>query len=454
MLWYVQRQVVPFLREPGRLHVNDFKHIYLGAVFLSEGHNPYDAEEFLAAARAFQFTEDPRFRSILPYVYLPFTGVVLIPLTWFPFSVAAWIWFWVNHLLFLLGGWLASRAVGLPRRSWILVLVLLFLAWNQPAYRTLSAGQLNGVLLFGFALILWMAPRAPAWATGVVAAFAALFKLTPAILFFWFLAERKWRQAAWMAAACALFTAATLPLTGVRTWLDFLPVLRDMGYGKSTWSEQALGGQRFYRDPYNQSLNSFYHHAFASEPGGDIRPWASLGPGWSNGFTIADTLALIGATGWLVWPRRRRRNGSRNARIPEGDSPHGAEAAPASVVESVPPLPVVLRYALLVVLSLLIPSICWDHYLILLVLPFLALARLLLEWRAGPLILTLFAVAVIATGAPIPFDAPAFRAGIGLLGMSAKLWSTVLVWFLLAWAVVRYGEWDERRDRAGGLTEV
>jgi len=302
---YASRHVAIYMAEPGRLHANDFKHLYLGAVFVGAGGNPYDDSEFLHAATALS-RQDPRFRSILPYVYLPFTGIVLLPLTWLPrFGDAVWAWFWINQILFLGGGWLAARAVGLPRRSAVLALVLFLLVWNQPLDRTLTAGQLNAVLLFAYALVLWMTPRAPAWATGAAAAFAAMFKLSPGILFFWFLAERRRREAAWMAVFCLLFLAASFPLAGPRTHAAFLPVLREMGYGKSTW---AAHGQHFFRDPYNQSMNSFYHHAFAKYqppaglPGDGIRPWADLGVRAANTFTILDTLALVLAAAWLVWP--------------------------------------------------------------------------------------------------------------------------------------------------------
>ncbi len=426
---YADRHVVRYLAEPARLHANDFKHIYLGSLFLRNGQSPYGAEEFLRAAGTLSRTEDPRFRSILPYVYLPFTGVVLIPLTWMTFPDAVWVWFWINQLLFLWGGWLAARAVGLPRRAAIGALVMFLLAWNDPLSRTLTAGQLNGVLFFCFALVLWMAPRAPSWATGSVAAFAALFKLTPGILFFWFLAERKFRQAAWMVVAGVLLVAATLPIAGLRSYLDFLPVLGQMSYGKSTWSEF---GHQFYRDPANQSLNAFYHRVLASDRQGGITPWVRLGEGTANAFTVADTLALVAATAWLVWPRRRR--GASEARNP-----------PNSL-----PLRSVLRCNLLIVLSLLVPSILWDHYLVVLVLPFLALARFLLERGGGRTALGYLALAVIVTGMPIPWDAAPLHSGFGLLVLSAKLLSTLVVWGLLGWALLVSGggRW-EGIDTAG-----
>lgn len=416
---YAYRQVAVFLLEPERLHCNDFKHIYLGAYLLGESENPYPADEFRRAA-ADMMAQDLRFRTILPYVYLPFTGQVLSPLTWFSFPRAVWIWFWINHLLLLLGGWLAARAVGLPRRAEILALVLFLLAWNHPLTRTLSAGQLNAMLLFLFALVLWMTPRAPDWSTGAVAAFAALFKLTPAILFFWFLAERRWKTAGWMALFCAVFFAASTAWSGLRIQLDFLPLLGDMGYGRSTWAEY---GQQFYRDPYNQSLNAFYHRTLASDPSGFVKPWWDWGWRTANLFTLADTLALMAVTAYLVWPRRRRRRAA-------------SEVPVAQPVSAALPLASALRYGLLVTLSLLIPSILWDHYLVVLVVVHLALARWFVERRTGWFTWVVFALAVIGSAAAVPLDAPTFRSGVGLLGMSLKLWTTLTVWFLAAVAML------------------
>lgn len=446
-VFYVSRQVAPFLAEPRRLHCNDFKHIYLGAALIAEGQSPYDPEALFEARRAMEL-QDARFRGILPYVYLPFTGAALIPLTWLPdFNTAAWAWFWINQALFLGGAFLAARAVGLPWRSGVIALTLFLLAWNVPLERTLSAGQLNGVLLFFFALVLWMTGRAPAPATGAAAAFAALFKLSPAILFFWFLAERRRREAVWMAVWLVAGVAATLPLAGPRTHLEFLPLLRDMGYGRSTW---AAAGQRFYRDPYNQSLNSFYHHAFADyipprpeiEDDG-ITPWWNLGPRAANAFTWIDTLALLGVTAFLLWPRARRAAGEGNP-PPDGATPSGEQENPGDTSESraspgarsAPPLESVLAFSTLVTLSLLVPSLLWDHYLSQLLLVHLALARALLQRRASWFSHALFALIVIVNGAPVVFDQPAFLQGIGLLGMSLKLWTTLATWFLLCWLLI------------------
>src|SRR5690606_9376477 len=101
-----------------------------------------------------------------------------------------------------------------------------------------NAGQLNAVLFAGYAAVFLGLMRG--WHPGVVgglAAFLALFKLTPGILLIYFLCTRRWLHAAWMAGIGVGLTAMGMVLSGPRVWIDFLPVLSDMGYGKSTWAE-------------------------------------------------------------------------------------------------------------------------------------------------------------------------------------------------------------------------
>jgi hypothetical protein len=57
----------------GRVHGNDFKHLWLGTRVLDAGGSPYDPQILLTAARQYGI------ESINPYVYLPATGPVLWP---------------------------------------------------------------------------------------------------------------------------------------------------------------------------------------------------------------------------------------------------------------------------------------------------------------------------------------------------------------------------------------
>jgi hypothetical protein len=108
-----------------------------------------------------------------------------------------------------------------------------------------------------------------------------------------------------------------------------------------------------------------------------------------------------------------------------------------------------LEVALMILLSLLLPSILWDHYLVIALFPLVAVyghlvsTGRLLSWRTGALV-----VAAVLMSMPVLFW-PAhlrqldFRQGAGLLGMSPGLYG-VLILFVLDLICLR----DIRRSQA------
>jgi len=413
---YLTVQVFPLLgSDPAtgwpRSHQNDFKHIYLGALLIGSGQNPYDPEGMRAAAALFA-SEDPRFRTILPYVYLPFTGLTLWPLTRLSFPQAVAVWQLMNHAFIIAGLWLAAAGAGWRWEWRSVALAGGMVALNTTVFRQNTAGQLNAALLFGYALVFFGLRRrwSPCW-IGLCAAFLALFKLTPGILLIWFLLTRRWREAAWMAGWGAALLAASVAVAGLGTHLDFLPVLQQMGYGQSTWSEY---GQTFWRDPYNQSPNALFHRLLV--PGEGVHAWAEFPPSVANGLTWAAALAILGgfAAGCLSTGRRR-------------DPPNLTAGDSAS-------------YALAILASLLIPSICWDHYLVQALIPCILLwphgsARSSFAGRAIVLVVVvLFSLTVAFDAGWVGFW---FSPWVGIQGpqgsplfMSLKLYPVILLFCL------------------------
>ena len=129
-------------------HNNDFKHIYLGAEVLKNGGDPYDPNTL------FLFAQKHNIRSLNPYFYPPFRGAVLIPLTFLSFPKASVCWFVVNHALLWLGILFIFLALELRLNLRNLAFAFLLTGFSFPLYRTLTAGQLNLVLLFLYSLIL------------------------------------------------------------------------------------------------------------------------------------------------------------------------------------------------------------------------------------------------------------------------------------------------------------
>jgi hypothetical protein len=341
---------------------NDFKHMYLGAVFLKGWLNPYDPAVFRPASTY-------EFQSINPYVYPPTTGIVMRPLASLDFPRAAAAWFYLNHLMLL-----ASLAICIHlflgwRNPWPIAAVVFAAAVSFPLWKTLSAGQLNCLLLLLFCGAYWALAARRQWAAGLLLGLGTMIKILPGIFVLYFAAQRAWRALGWMAAWTLIIFAVSVALVGWQRHAAFVPVLREMGYGRSVWKEILLedGIEPFYRDPANQSFNSFFHHIAALDPLSRMWPWFDLSgrEGWqlANRLTYGASLIVLALAAWglMVAELRRKAQGNAAGENTALALPHGRASALGSALG--------YEFSLMILLSLLLPSIMWDHYLVILLLP-------------------------------------------------------------------------------------
>jgi hypothetical protein len=206
-------------------HGNDFKHLYLGARLLADGESPYNRETLTESSKLLGFG------TINPYVYLPFTGLAMRPLARLSPAEAEKTWFFLNHAFLWIGFFLLATSGSRRSRPGLLPLALgaMLCFASFATYRTLTAGQLNAALFACWALIWHLMARGRDGAAGSVAAFAALFKIAPGLLIFYFALARRWRALAGMIAAGLVLTVAGMIATGPGRWLEFYPLARDMG---------------------------------------------------------------------------------------------------------------------------------------------------------------------------------------------------------------------------------
>ncbi|MFP4581204.1 MAG: glycosyltransferase family 87 protein [Candidatus Sumerlaeia bacterium] len=433
LLWYATfRLGIPLTGEPFQsgLHGNDFKHIYLGPWMLSEDQNPYDAEALMRAAKL------RGLGAINPYVYPPFTALVMTPLSKLSPPTALKTWFILNHLFLISACALIFLGLGLRPDLQNLCAMVLLAALSWPLHRTLTAGQLNLVLLLCFAAVFFFMRLRRPWIAGAIGAFAFLFKLIPGILlayFFWsdFTLSRTKPQAVHSRRRLCIFSGSSwsinmylcglwamvsmvlfsLLLLGLSVWgvgwdihREFWPILQDMGYGKSTWADF---GMHFYRDAANQSLNSLFHHLFVAWEG--FRPWISLGPQWANNLTKASWLVCVALLIWRTFPIRK------------GD-PEMHLNQP-------------ILYGLFVLLALLTPSIYWDHYMILCLIPLMACFGAL-PGRSRGLALALMVLIMFGVNGVIDRSYLWSRYGLGMLEQLSLIEILLRVLFILVCLLV------------------
>ncbi|PKO14643.1 hypothetical protein CVU37_14205 [candidate division BRC1 bacterium HGW-BRC1-1] len=395
--FYIPLQIILPLRG---LHGNDFKHIYLGMQALTEASEPYSPQAILLQASLHGFRPGDNFN---PYVYLPFTGLAMAFLKPFTFPVASLVWFALNHIFTLAAAWFMATGLFVSPdekqrwRSLLFGALVLVLALNFPLFRTLTAGQLNCVLLLCLAAAFNTFMRQRDLTAGAILGFAAMYKLAPGLYLLHLALRRRWRALVSMFATCATLGVISIAAVGWSIHLDFLPMLKQMSYGHSTWEEHNAV---FWKEPANQSINALATHLLVSG-NGFTNPWLELEQRHANAVTKVITFALIAAYIAAVWPCRR-------ADItPQPDSRR--EAA---------------LFHTVLLLALLIPSLMWDHYMLLVLLPvawlFVDSLRQHCHLRAT-IILLLFA----ATAIPWPFAAPENTSGARILLMSMKLLPTL-----------------------------
>ena len=337
--------------------VNDFKAYYTAALAVRTG----QADRFLYSDPArmnlgllpdqpwVDFATSAGVPHPSAYIYPPFFAVGLAPLTLLPYHAANLVWFVFNaallaaSILMMLA--VGGAAAGRSSRDLLPAVTAIFVCLNFfPTIRALQCGQAGFVLLFlttGGLLALLKRRDATA---GLCVALAAAIKLTPVVLIVWMAWAGRRRAAAWAAGIMAGLTALSVAVAGwgnlVLYVTGFLPAL---SRGAATYANQSLNGflNRLLTD---QSLTVF---GFSDEPA-LVRWLARLGG-----------LALLGAAFWLSRPARRPARP-----LPEAD------------------LGLAMGYSLVVLTSLIVAPISWEHHYVLALLPVTVMIYAL--WPDGP----------------------------------------------------------------------
>lgn len=398
-------------RLTGPFHANDFGHVYLAAVAVARGENPYDA------ATLFRLAAERGVPRLNPYVYPPFLALVARPLGWLSFQDAFHIWTWLNTALVGMAAALLllaeprSMSRPLPAAAAALLWTLFF-----PAYRSFSAGQLNVVLLvIILGAYLCLKRGRQHWA-GVLLALGAMIKVLPAFLVGYLLLRGAWRGAVAFGIATAILGFIGIIGAGFDTTLAYFTVLRQMNYGSSTWTEL---NQAFQVDLFNESWPALVYRLFTANP---------VTTPWLDAPRLALAVALLG--GLLL---------TAVAAVRTLDLPAWKSGKVRVDAQGL---------GLWILVMLLLPSLCWDHYFVIAA-PWLVLAladalesrrwtRAVVATLAGAIWATpysyqAFDPLILGSCALLGIDPPAtLTAGAGILLLSPKLYAALALFVVLA----------------------
>jgi hypothetical protein len=328
-----------------------------------------------------------------PYRYPPLTAELVAPLTALPPRAAASLWLALSAIAAIVAAWWLALSLESSYR-WPLALGgLLFFV---PPLTTLHAGQINLFLLTSLAFALWaFTRRKPIW-LGVGLGIGVSLKVIPLALVGYLLWRRQWCALLVAVLVVGVLLLAAVPLIG---W-DGLA-----SYGRSAILLGEPG--RLFAQPANQTFNAFFARLLTQHPHG----WAlSYDPGLAYWLSQVCSLALIVATVAVCWPV----GGGR-----------GSE----SVRRFFP-----LEFALIVTALQLITPFAWYHQLVLLLIPFVALAREALHTQGLRWMLVPLAVGYVVTD----LHGLVWHSLKGLtLIQSMPFYTMLMLWGLLAWLIVR-----------------
>ena len=309
----------------------DFSHYYTSSYMLRRGIDPY-AVDMEPTARELGLELPDLRRATNP----PALVLLLEPLTLFRPHLAYWIWFAINVGFLAAFIVLAIIETGVSARiAWGLVCLTLM---YSPVAIHFRYAQAQIMILAVLMLALRFLRQERDWAAGAMIAAATLLKIFPIIIVGYLLARRRWKTLATTAGWTAIGLALTIWATGVDTNLNFLRVSRLIT--RPNWITRSA----------NVSINGLVTRSIGFiVASGASRAWIAA---------ILPTVLCLEICGFAMTLIVSARSASRER----------TEAA---------------AFALWVVAAIILAPTAWDHYLVLLLIPFWLIAASAAEGHAA-----------------------------------------------------------------------
>ena len=231
-------------------------------------------------------------------------------------------------------------------------------AADSPAAAAASLEDVLALLVWGVLLVEWQGANRRRYVGGALVGLACMMKMSPALVVIWWMVRREWQPVLSAMAAAFLSSLLVLPLVGlgdqVYFYLEVLP-----GFTSGSYHDLSVS----LNIPMNHSILNFWMQVVSGFEGLEYR---------SSAPSSAIHLARWSAVGMLVGLLYFLRN-------PQADAVSRANAAGA-----------------LVVLMVITPAYSYEHHLVFLVFPILAVVAALaarrLAWYWGGVLVGIYKV--------------------------------------------------------------
>jgi hypothetical protein len=268
---------------------------------------------------------DPQF--IAHNAHPPSSIFLALPLAGLAYPDATLAWNLLSILFVVASLAIVARELEIRIPAWSIFPAIVLALTCNPLRQTFNQGQLNGALLILLTLAWRADRRGRQGASGALVALAAAIKLFPAFLLGYFALRRRWRALGSSVLTLGALTVATGETIGWQAYRDYCQVvLPEVATFRSDWPNASLPG--FWDKLLGAGAIHFGHK---------VEPLAAL-----PHLALAATLLSLGPL-LMCWKRN----------VARASTPSQSDRA----------------FALSLIAMLLASPICWDHYLLLLLLP-------------------------------------------------------------------------------------
>ncbi|MFC1514704.1 glycosyltransferase family 87 protein [Candidatus Omnitrophota bacterium] len=354
----------------------DFLPYYSAAQVFRQGGDMYDPDQIRQAELKNGL---PRFEKIFSYQYPPLFTVLILPFTFFKYSLAKVFWLALNQI-FVIGALFFIWASVIKKRSFTEVAFFLFLALNfYPLINNLNLGQINVLILFLICGAFYFFKKGNDIYCGIFLGLAAMFRITPALLIVYFLWRGQWRTFFWAVLSFVLLSLISLAIFGIDIHCyyltEFLP-----SYLSSVPNQ-----------PANQSFTGFLFRLL--DDGGLVDRVSA----------IFSFISLILVAFYCRYKKGLSRDSLRYD----------------------------LEFCLVIITTLLISKVTWEHHLSWLLLPVAVVFWYFIEnkfEKSKTFLIVLTAVAYAFLSLQFDYTEPRLNQGLTALAMAPRFYGAFILW--------------------------